>query len=222
VIQAATSAPNREDEFPGSSAEYVVGGEKGAKTMKTLARIALVLAWAVAGARSSAAQPVGTVLHRDFFLLSQIEQDTLFALTLMRTQSGAVVLLDATDGTSLRATPLGFMYPTGSTWGSYTSSPERHAYAAVSRSGEIRVVDLGDLSVPGPLEPVVLDSIAVGAGFDPSSTRMGIIAVLIGLWTEQVPAVFYIQGGHTVVLAFDGTEFRAVGLLDEEGIFYFR
>jgi hypothetical protein len=82
-------------------------------------------------------------------------------------------------------------------------------------------VDLGDLSVPGPLAPVALDSIAVGPGFDPSSTQMGIIAILIGFQTEQALAVFYVQGGRTVVLGFDGATFRPVGFLPEEGIFYF-
>ena len=47
---------------------------------------------------------------------------------------------------------------------------------------------------------------------------MGIIAVLIGLLTEQVPAVLYVEDGQTVVLVFDGTEFRPVGLMEEDGI----
>jgi hypothetical protein len=188
---------------------------------KTIAGLALVLALSAAGGPSSAAPPAIRIVDRDFALLPYIEQDNLFALTLLRTQSGALVLLDATDGTPLRATSLGFAYPTGSTWGSYTSSADRHAYGAFSNGAGIRVIDLGDLSVPGPLAPVALDSIAAGAGFDPSSTQMGIIAILIGLLTEHVPAVFYVQGGQTVVLAFDGTKFRPAGLLPEEGIFYF-
>ena len=50
---------------------------------------------------------------------------------------------------------------------------------------------------------------------------MGIIAILIGFQTEQAPAVFYVQGGRTVVLGFDGANFRPVVFLPEEGIFYF-
>jgi hypothetical protein len=84
-------------------------------------------------------------------------------------------------------------------------------------------VDLGDLSVPGPLAPVVLDSITVGAGFEPASTRMGIIAILIGLLAEPRPAVYYVQDDKTVVLGFDGTAFRPVALLPGgDGIFVFQ
>ena len=50
---------------------------------------------------------------------------------------------------------------------------------------------------------------------------MGIIAILIGFQAEPRPAVFYVQDGKTVVLGFDGTEFRPVGILDGEGIFVF-
>lgn len=190
--------------------------------MKPIAKLALAFALTVAAGPSFAALPPGVrIVDRDFALLPYIEQDNLFVLTLLRAQTGALVLLDATDGKPLRATPLGFSFPSGTTWGSYTSSAERHAYGAFSNAGGIRVVDFGDLSVPGPLAPVTLDSIAAGPGFDPSSTQMGIIAILIGLQTEQAPALFYVQGGRTVVLGFDGVRFRPVGLLEEEGIFFF-
>jgi hypothetical protein len=184
--------------------------------------LGLVLALFFAGGPSASALPLGQrVLHRDFALLPYIEQDNLFSLTLVRRLSGALLLIDSTGGTRQRRTPLGFSYPSGSTWGSYTSSADRRAYGAFSRTGTIRVVDLGDLSTPGPLAPVVLDSIERGAGFNPASTRMGIIAVLIGLLTEQVPAVFFVEDGQTIVLAFDGTEFRPVDLIEDEGIWFF-
>ncbi len=183
--------------------------------------VGLVLALFFAGGPPASAALGQRVLHRDFALLPYIEQDNLFALTLVRKLSGAMLLVDSTDGTPQRTTPLGFQYPTGSTWGSYTSWADRHAYGAFSRTGTIRVVDLGDLSAPGPLAPIVLDSIELGAGFNPASTRMGIIAVLIGLLTEQVPAVFFVEDGQTIVLAFDGTEFRPVGLIEDEGLWFF-
>jgi hypothetical protein len=189
--------------------------------MKIAARIALALAVAAAAVPSASALPVGPIVHREFSLLPYLEQDNLFALSVVRKRSGALVLLDSTPGTAVRATPLGFSFPSGTTWGSYTSSADRHAYGAFSRSGAIQVVDLGDLSRPGPLAPVLFDAIRPGAGFDPASTRMGIIAILIGFQAAQVPAVFYVQGGQTVVLALDGTAFRPVGFLPEEGIFYF-
>lgn len=189
--------------------------------MKTTARIALAFAIAAAGVPSASALPVGTIVHREFSLLPYVEQDNLFSLTVLRKRSGALVLLDSTPATAVRATPLGFSFPTGSTLGSYTSSADRHAYGAFSRSGAIQVVNLGDLSRPGPLAPVLFDPIRPGAGFDPASTRMGIIAILIGFQAAQVPAVFYVQGGRTVVLALDGTAFRPVGFLPEEGLFYF-
>jgi hypothetical protein len=181
----------------------------------------LVLAFFFAGGPPASAALGQRVLHRDFALLPYLEQDNLFALTLVRKLSGAMLLRDSADGITVRTTPLGFIYPSGSTWGSYTSSADRHAYGAFSRTGTIRVVDLGDLSVPGQLAPVVLDSIELGAGFNPASTRMGIIAVLIGLLTEPVPAVFFVEDGQTIVLAFDGTEFRPVGLIEDEGIWFF-
>jgi hypothetical protein len=184
--------------------------------------VGLVLALFLAGGPPASAQPLPLqVLHRDFALLPYIEQDNLFNLTLARKPSGALLLLDSTDGTPLRTTPLGFSFPTGGTLGSYTSSADRHAYGAFSREGMIQVVDLGDLSVPGPLAPVVLDPIEPGAGFDPSSTKVGIIAILIGFVTEEAPAVFYVEDGQTRVLGFDGTEFRPVGLIVDEGIWYF-
>jgi hypothetical protein len=190
--------------------------------MKTAAQIALVLALAFAVGSPSFALPAGQrVLRRDYALLPYIEQDTLYKLTLVRKLSGAISLVDETDGTSPRTTPLGLTMPGSSTWGNYTSSADRHVYVSLSQEGAIHVVDLGDLAVPGPLAPVVLDSIAVGPGFDPSSTRMGIIAILIGFQAEPRPAVFYVQDGKTVVLGFDGTEFRPVGFLEEEGIFLF-
>jgi hypothetical protein len=184
--------------------------------------VGLALSFFFAGGPPAAAAPLGQrVIHRDFALLPYIEQDQLFALTLVRKLSGAMLLLDSTDGRPQRTTPLGYVYPTGLTWGSYTSSADRHVYGAFSRTGMIRVVDLGDLSVPGPLAPVVLDSIELGTGFNPASTRTGIIAVLIGLLTEQVPAVFFVENGQTKVLGFDGTEFRPVGLIEDEGIWFF-
>ena len=188
--------------------------------MKTATRFALLLAVSLAVAPSAHAQGA-QVVDRDFEWLPSIAPDQLFTLTLLRAQSGAAVLLDTSEGKPPRATPLGFSYPSGATLGSYTASADRHVYGAVSTAAGIRVVDLGDLSVPGPLAPATLDSIAVGAGFDPASTRMGIIAILIGFQAQDVPAVFYLQGGRTVVLAFDGSEFRPAGLIYGDGLWYF-
>ena len=181
----------------------------------------LSVASGVVGSPSFALPAGQRVLRREYALLPYMEQDTLYKLTLVRKLSGAIVLVDETDGTSPRTTPLGLTMPGSSTWGNYTSSADRHVYLALSREGAIHVVDLGDLAVPGPLAPVVLDSITVGAGFEPASTRMGIIAILIGFQAEPRPAVFYVQGGKTVVLGFDGTGFRPVGLLEGEGLFIF-
>jgi hypothetical protein len=189
--------------------------------MRTVARLALALAVTVLMGPAAARAQGLQVVDRDFERLPSIAQDHLFTLTLARAPSGAGVLLDTSDGKPLRGTPLGFTFPTGGTLGSYTASADRHVYGAVSTSTAIRVVDVGDLSAPGPLAPVTLGSIAVGPGFDPASTRMGIIAILIGFQTQDVPAVFYLQGGKTVVLAFDGSELRPAGLIYGDGLWYF-
>lgn len=188
--------------------------------MKTAARVAVLLAVSLAGLPAAHAQ-TAQVVDRDFAWLPSLSPDHLFSLTLLRAQSGAALLLDASDGNAPRLTPLGLTMPGASTWGSFTASADRHAYGAIASAAVIRVVDLGDLSAPGPLSPVVLDSIAVGPGFDPSSTRMGIIAILIGFQTQDVPAVFFVQGGRTVVQAFDGERFRPAGIIYGDGLWYF-
>jgi hypothetical protein len=188
--------------------------------MKTAARVAVLLAVSLARIPAAQAQNL-QVVDRDFAWLPSLSPDHLFSLTLLRAQSGAALLLDSSDGQAPRLTPLGFTYPTGGTLGSFTASTDRHAYGAIAWGATIRVVDLGDLSAPGPLSPVLLDSIAVGPGFDPASTQMGIIAILIGFQTQDVPAVFFVQGGRTVVLAFDGERFRPAGIIYGDGLWYF-
>ena len=72
--------------------------------------------------------------------------------------------------------------------------------------------------------------IAGGAGFDPDSTHLGIIAILIGLVAQPAPAVSYQRGDEVIVSVLDGGAFRTVarqtlppdasGLIEPEGIFW--
>ena len=72
-------------------------------------------------------------------------------------------------------------------------------------------------------------TLTVGEGFRPESTRLGIIAILIGLITQPAPAVSYQVGDELRVDVFDGNTFRAVarptipadasGLMESEGLF---
>jgi hypothetical protein len=71
----------------------------------------------------------------------------------------------------------------------------------------------------------------LGEGFRPESTRLGIIAILIGLFTRPAPAVSYQVGDEVRVDVFDGNAFRtaarqtipadASGLMEPEGLFEF-
>jgi hypothetical protein len=129
----------------------------------------------------------------------------LLVFAIVRGASGEAVLVDSILGVT-RSTPLGFAYPTGSTWGSAiaTRSGGEVVSCIVSSEG-IRVLDLGDLTVPGPLEPVDLGVVAAGSGFEPASTELGIIAVLIGLVEVRVPAVSFRDAGGTSTYVADGS-----------------
>jgi hypothetical protein len=68
-------------------------------------------------------------------------------------------------------------------------------------------------------------------GWDPTMVRVGIIAILIGLRTQPVPALSYQDGDDLVLRALDGGAGREVarvpvppqasGFMEEEGISYY-
>jgi hypothetical protein len=136
-------------------------------------------------------------------------------------------------GGPVRRTPLGFTPPIGSNKGSFTVSPTGTVWAAVASADGIRLFDLGDLTATGPLQPVQLGFVGFGVdtGWEGTSARLGIIAILIGIVAEPVPTISYQSGDQLVLLAFDGTRLREVrrqtlpagaqGLMEDEGIFYY-
>ena len=189
---------------------------------------------ALAAQPSFAGRTRTEVLDRDALLLPYVEQDALFQLTTLRSATGALLLMDQSAATPIRVTPLGISIPPTSTWGQladgtsntiffagFAAARDRHAYAALATPSGVEVVSLGDLAAPGPLAPQRMASIAAGPGFDPSSTQVGIIAVLIGLLVDpNVPAVSFVEDGRTVTLAWIDGAFRPVRLMEEEGTYY--
>jgi hypothetical protein len=149
----------------------------------------------------------------------------------LATRSGGEVIVADYDvaGGPVRRTPLGFTPPIGSNKGSYVATPDGSVWAAFASPNGIRLFDLGDLSATGPLSPVQKGVIAGGAGFDPGSTHLGIIAILIGLVAQPAPAVSYQRGDDVIVSVLDGGAFRTVArqtvppdasaLIEPEGIF---
>jgi hypothetical protein len=138
-------------------------------------------------------------------------------LRLYRTPAGNLlenILISNVTGMPVapaRMTPLGFSFPTGTTWGSYTAAPDGSVWAAFSCDAGIRVFDLGDLTEPGPLAPVQVDAFAAASGFDPRRTEMGIIAILIGLVAQPRPALSISDGtSNTMMVGWTGASFEPV------------
>jgi hypothetical protein len=155
----------------------------------------------------------------------------LRGLVLVRRPSGELVLADFDFGTTpVRSTSLGFTAPIGSNKGSFTVAPDGHVWAALASTSSIRLLDLGDLTSMQPLAPVQASSLAA-QDFDVESTRVGIIAILIGLMTQPKPVVSYHAGGELVRHVLDDGDLvpldkqeipqDSLGLIEEEGIYFY-
>lgn len=154
-------------------------------------------------------------------------------LVYVKRSSGEALLVDYDPaGGAVRRTPLGFTPPIGSNKGSFTVAPDGALWAAFAYAGGVRMFSFYDLLISSVVQPTPKGVIAAGAGFDPDSTRVGIIAILIGLLAQPTPAVSYQVGEEVIVAAQDGGTFRTVarqtvppqasGLIESEGIsFYF-
>ena len=154
------------------------------------------------------------------------------AVGFLSRSSGEVVLLDYDlAGGAIRRTPLGFTPPIGSNKGSFTAAPDGSLVTALAYPGGARVVTFRDIlisSVVNPSDPLIVNA---GGGWDPTSVRVGIIAILIGLYAQPVPALSYQVGDDIVLRALDGGQGREVaretlppqasGLMEEEGILYY-
>ena len=156
----------------------------------------------------------------------------LRAVVVVQRASGEVLLVDHDfNGGPVRRTPLAFTPPIGSNKGSFTATPDGHVWAALASAHNIRLLDLGDLSATGPLAPVQSSALTLGEGFDPESTRVGIIAILIGLLRQPKPSISYQVGDELFVHGLKNGELELVarqkvpegasGLIEEDGSFYF-
>jgi hypothetical protein len=152
------------------------------------------------------------------------------AWALLRRATGELVLVDYDFvGGPVRRTVLALTAPLGSTKGSIVAGPDGHASVVVASAMRITIYDALITSFVVQVGPP--RTIIVGEGFRPESTRLGIIAILIGLLTQPAPAVSYQVGDELRVDAFDGTGFRTVarqaipadasGFMEPEGLFEF-
>jgi hypothetical protein len=176
-------------------------------------------------------EPAGTTVLLDASHVLLPRTNQIHVLALLQRASGEAVLLDYDSaGGPVRRTPLGFIAPIGSNKGSFIGSPTGSVWAAFASAEGIRLYDLGDLSIPGPLQPVQRGMRSMGDGFRPESTRLGIIAILIGLVTTPVPAVTYQYALDLGVdTGWEGTSARtvaripagALGVATAEGVYVF-
>lgn len=152
------------------------------------------------------------------------------AWALVRRASGELVLVDYDfAGSPVRRTPLGFTAPLGSNKGSVVAGPDGHLSIVVSSAMRITIYDALITSYLVPVGPG--RTLDLGEGFRPESTRVGIIAILIGLMTRPAPAISYQVGDELRVDVLDGNTFRTVarqsippdasGFMDPEGLFQF-
>lgn len=155
-------------------------------------------------------------------------------INLIRDAAGEAVLVDYDiSGGPPRRTPLGLTAPLGSTKGRVVASTDGRAWATFPYESGLALFALGNLAGTGPLEPALLGTLPVTASFDPDSTHLGIIAILIGLLVEPAPSLSIQEGNRLRLYAHDGDEFRllaeqtlvpgAEGLMEDEGnwIFYY-
>jgi hypothetical protein len=154
------------------------------------------------------------------------------AVALQRRSSGEVVLVDFDlAGGPVRRTPLGFTPPIGSNKGSFSAAPDGSLMTALAGPAGALVVSFKDILVSSVLTPSAPVAVNCGGGWDPTSARLGIIAILIGLQAQPVPALSYQVGDDLVLRALDGGAGREIaratiptqasGLMEEEGISYY-
>jgi hypothetical protein len=154
------------------------------------------------------------------------------AVGFLRRSSGEAVLLDYDlAGGTIRRTPLGFTPPIGSNKGSFTAAPDGALVTALAYPGGARVTTFSDILIAPVVTPGAPLIVNASGGWDPTSVRVGIIAILIGLQAQPVPALSFRVGDDLVLRALDGGAGREVaratvppqasGLMEEEGILYY-
>ncbi len=169
------------------------------------ARSALLLPLLLAGLGSGAAQ-AGTFTD---LLVSSFHWGALqpaYGFALGKDGAGRLVLQDRGPGGVVRQTRIGASVALGAPRGNVMVGPDQVSWLVLSsREAGIELYRLGDVSVPGPLQAVRVDAYPAGAQFDPDSVRLGIIAILIGLYREPVPTISFIDGTSNTVLFWNGS-----------------
>lgn len=151
---------------------------------------------------------------------------------LIQDAAGEAVLVDYDfAGGPPRRTALGYTVPEGPAGGAVVASSDGRAWVALATATEVALFELGDLAGQGPLQPELLGTLPVADSFDPGSTHLGIIAVLIGLQAQPRPSLSIQEGNRLRLWVHDGEAFQLAdeqglppgvsGLMEEDGLFYY-
>lgn len=178
------------------------------------ARTALLLPLLLAGLLPGAVR-AGTFhdLLVSSFSVGTTQQPAAFALG--KDAAGRLLLQDRSAGGSARLTRLGASVALGTPRGNVLVGPDRVSWLVLSSREEgIELYRLGDVSVPGPLQAVRVDAHAAGPQFDADSVRVGIIAILIGLYREPVPTISFVDGTSNTLLLWNG--FHLLPFLEQQ------
>lgn len=154
------------------------------------------------------------------------------AWILARRSAGGALLVDYdVAGGPVRRVPLGYTPPIGSNKGSIVALPNGEVWGTFVAESSRVAYTFTDILVSSVVAPTPRGSVTLAADYVPGSTRVGIIAILIGLLTQPAPAVSYRVGDDLVVAVPENGGLRtiarhdappnATALIEEEGIFYF-
>src|SRR5262245_57872417 len=167
------------------------------------ARIALLVPFLLAGLLPGAARAGGFVdLLVSSFSWGATQPGSAFALG--KDAAGRLILQDRSGGV-VRQTRIGASVALGAPRGNVMVGPDQVSWLVLSsREAGIELYRLGDVSVPGPLQAARVAAYATSAQLDPDSVRLGIIAILIGLFREPVPTISFVDGTSNTVLFWNG------------------
>jgi hypothetical protein len=201
--------------FPEVSGIAAAIEERAVHAISRRARTALLLPLLLAGLLPGAAR-AGTFhdLLVSSFSWGPTQPPPAFALG--KDAAGRLLLQDRSATGSVRLTRLGASVAPGTPRGNVMVGPDGVGWLVLSsREAGIELYRLGDVSVPGPLQAVRVDSYAAGPQFDPDSVRLGIIAILIGLYREPVPTISLVDGTSNTLLLWNG--FHLLPFLEQQG-----
>ena len=181
------------------------------------ARTALLLPLLIAGFLPGRAD--ANVSFKDLLVSSFTwgPTQTRYDFALGKDGAGRLILQDRSAGGVVRQSRLGAGVALGLPRGNVLVGPDQVSWLVLSsREAGIELYRLGDISVPGPLQPVRVDVYAVGAQFDPESVQLGIIAILIGLYREPVPTISFVDGTSNTLLFWNG--FHLLPFIEQDNL----